>query len=100
MTNIHLKRNHNLDRDDARAKVEELAESLKDKLGAEYHWDGDTLRFQRTGASGFIDVSREGVVEVDVKLGLVLRPMKGVIEKSISEGFETALADSKDSRLA
>lgn len=101
MANIHIKRNHNLDRAAARAKVEELAKSLQDKLGANYHWDGDCLRFTRTGASGFIDVSREGEVEVDVKLGLVLRPMKGMIENSINEGFDTALADpSGGSKLA
>jgi putative polyhydroxyalkanoate system protein len=100
MANIRIKRKHNLNRDDARAKVEELAKSLQAKLGANYQWDGDCLRFKRSGATGFIDVSREGEVEVDVKLGLVLRPMKGMIEKSINEGFDTALAGTKESRLA
>ena len=100
MANIRIKRKHNLNRDDARVKVEELAKSLQGKLGAEYRWDGDCLRFQRSGASGFIDVRRDGEVEVDVKLGLVLRPMKGMIENSINEGFDTALADTKDSKQA
>ena len=44
---------------------------------------------------------RQGEVEVEVKLGLVLRPMKGMIENSINDGFDTALADSPgDSKLA
>lgn len=94
MANIHIKRKHDLNRTAARAKVEELARSLQEKLGTNYHWDGDCLRFKRTGASGFIDVSREGEVEVDVNLGLVLRPMKGMIETSINEGFDSALGGS------
>ena len=101
MANINLKRKHNLSRDGARAKVEEVAKSLQNKLGVKYHWDGDSLRFERTGASGFIDVGTEGEVDVEVKLGLVLRPMKGIIESAINEGFDTALADSNgDSKLA
>ena len=93
MANIHIKRKHNLNRADARIKVEELAKTLQGQLGTDYHWDGDCLCFKRTGASGVIDVSREGMVEVDVKLGLVLRPMKGRIESSIHEGFDAALAE-------
>ena len=101
MANIQIKRKHNLDRSEARVKVEEFAEALQHKLGATYRWDGDRLRFERTGASGYIDVSREGEVEVDVQLGLVLRPMKGMLESSINAGFDTVLADaSGDSKPA
>ena len=99
MANIHIQREHNLTRSDAKAKVEELAKDLQDKLGANYHWEGDCLRFQRSGASGFIDV-KDGLVEVNVKLGLMLTPMKGMIESSIQEGFDVALAETGGRTIA
>lgn len=94
MTDIHIRKTHNMDRRAARARVEQLAKSLQGKLAADYHWEGDSLRFVRSGASGSIDVSRAGVVEVDVKLGLVLRPMKALIESTIHDGFDSIVADS------
>lgn len=99
MANIHIKRKHNLSHSEAKVRVEELAKDLKNKLGASYQWDGDSLRFQRAGASGSISIG-EQVVEVNVKIGLVLAPMKGMIECSIHEGFDVVLAESSDRGLA
>lgn len=98
MADIQIKRKHALDREQAKAKVEAIARDLKTKLGAEYHWEGDCLCFQRSGASGVIDVKNE-VVEVNVKLGMFLKPMKSVIENSINNGFDAALTNSGDSKL-
>jgi len=98
MANIHIKRKHNLSRDKAKAIIEKLAEDLKGKLGAAYHWEGDSLRFQRSGASGFIQV-KEDEVEVNVQLGMLLTPMRGVIESSINQGFDSALNEAGDSRM-
>lgn len=99
MANIHITRKHNLSHKKAREKVEEIAKDLQGKLGASYHWEGDSLRFHRSGASGSIDVGKD-VVEVNVKLAMLLAPMKGIIENSIHDGFDVALAESDDSRLA
>ena len=99
MAFIHIARKHDLSRNEARAKVEEIAKDLQGKLGASYRWDGDSLCFQRLGASGSIDV-REGVVEVNLKLAMLLEPMKGIIESSIEKGFDVALSEPDDNRLA
>ena len=99
MANIHIRRKHNLDNTEAKARVEEIAKDLKGKLGASYRWEGDSLRFKRTGASGSIEVG-QGEIEVNVTLGLVLMPMKGVIESTINKGFDSALADSGESKIA
>jgi putative polyhydroxyalkanoate system protein len=91
MANIHIKRSHSLPRDEARARVEEIAEDLKKKLDAKYAWKGDSLQFHRSGASGTIDV-KDDYIDLRIKLGLLLTPMKGKIEATILEHMNAALA--------
>ncbi len=94
MANIHIKRAHKLARDEARARIEKIAEDLANKLDAEYAWQGDSLHFKRTGASGCIDVG-DDFVECNVKLGMLLAPMKGRVEASLVENIHKVL-DSDD----
>ena len=91
MPNIHIKREHTLGRDEARASVEKVAEEIKKKLNVSYAWDGDSLRFQRTGASGSVDVG-DDFIEVNIKLNLALAPMKAKVEKAIRENLDSALS--------
>ena len=92
MAKIHIKHAHQLDRDEARARIDKIAEELKSKLDAEYAWEGDSLRFHRSGASGRIDLC-DGFVECRVKLGMLLAPMKGKIEASLLENVHKALGN-------
>lgn len=90
MANIRIKQKHALGREDARAKVEDVARDLKSRLKADYSWHGDSLQFKRSGASGSIDVG-DDLVEINIKLGLALTPMKGMIEKEIQKNLLAAL---------
>jgi putative polyhydroxyalkanoate system protein len=91
MATIHVTRNHNLDRKHIRKEVENLAEKLKDELSINYQWDKDRLVFERTGAKGFIQISKDDL-EIEIKLNLVLTPLKGTIEKSITSYLDERLA--------
>ena len=90
MANINIRRQHTLGRSIARQKVEEIAHSLQDKLNAKWSWNGDSLNFQRSGASGSVDVG-DDFVEFNVKLGMLLTPMKGAIENAIQEQVNKSL---------
>ncbi len=90
MANIKIRRQHNLGRDVARQRVDEIAASLQEKLKAKWSWNGDSLRFQRSGASGSVDVG-DDYVEFNVKLGMLLTPMKGAIEDAIQQKVDKAL---------
>ena len=90
MANINIKRAHNLGRNVARQKVEEIAHHLQDKLNAKWSWKGDSLHFQRSGASGSVDVG-DDYVEFNVKLGMLLTPMKGTIENAIQQEVNKSL---------
>jgi putative polyhydroxyalkanoate system protein len=90
VANINIKRQHSLGRTTARDRVQEIANSLQNKLRAKWSWDGDSLNFQRSGASGSVIVG-DDFVEFKVKLGLLLSPMKGTIEDAIQQQLDRSL---------
>ena len=90
MALIHIKQAHELSREEARQRVERIAQDLQDKLSVDYHWKDDSLQFKRSGASGAIRLG-EGFVEVKIKLGMLLAPMRGKIEASIKENIGSFL---------
>jgi len=91
MALIHIKRKHGLSREQVRAKVDQLAARLAGEYKVKHAWDGDVLRFKRTGASGVIAIGDQ-MVDVKVKLGVVLAPLKGKIEKEILEVLDKTQA--------
>jgi putative polyhydroxyalkanoate system protein len=96
MAHISIHRKHHMGLEEARTQVEKIAESLKEKLNSEYSWKDDTLHFKRSGANGSIAVSKDSI-DLEITLGLTLRPLKGMIEKTIYENLDKAL--DKDSDL-
>ncbi len=92
MSKIHIKRQHRVPREELRKRVEHLAEDLKSRLNVDYAWKGDSLQFKRSGASGSIDLA-EDVIELNIKLGLMLAPMKGKIEETVKKNLDLALTD-------
>lgn len=90
MATIKVKRQHRLEPDKARATVENLAKRLQKELDAEYHWEGSKLVFSRSGASGHVDIS-DDEVQVEVKLAMLLGPLKGRIQKTIEDEIDQHL---------
>lgn len=84
MADIEVKRTHSMAKDEARKAAEEIAQSLQEKLDVRYHWDGDHLRFSRKGAEGFLRVGDDDL-EIQIKLGLMFKPLRGTIERRIVE---------------
>jgi putative polyhydroxyalkanoate system protein len=91
MADIHIKQVHQLSREEARERLQGIAGDLKKQLSFDYRWKGDSLHFKRSGATGVIELG-DGFIDVKVKLGMVLAPMKGKIKQSIEKNIRTALA--------
>lgn len=87
MSTITLRRTHHIGKSKARDAVESIARELQGKLQLEYRWDGDDLRFERPGAKGTIHVS-ETEVRFEADLGLLLRPLRAVIEHEVAAYFD------------
>ncbi len=82
MSHIDIKRTHSLTVEDAKTKVEGVAEHLAEKFGIEYTWRGNTLNFARSGVDGQIAVGKKQI-HVMAKLGFLLMALKGPVEREI-----------------
>jgi len=92
MATIEIRKPHTLGRDAARAKAEEIANRLKEKLSLDWEWSGDSVMFEAKGgaakgAKGTL-VVRADEIEVNVDLPLMLRPLKGMVESKIREKLD------------
>lgn len=90
MAKVQISRSHSLDHGAIRNEVEALAAKFAEDLSASYRWRGERLVFERSGASGFIEVG-EGDVQIEIKLGLLLTPLKPTIETKIESYLDEAL---------
>jgi putative polyhydroxyalkanoate system protein len=79
--------------DKARVEVEKLAQAFESELHASYEWDGNRLLFECPGASGTIDVGDDSV-GLDLKLSLLLAPMKKKIKLGIEDRLDKTLPDA------
>tara|TARA_B110000114_G_scaffold136046_1_gene142906 strand:+ start:199 stop:435 length:237 start_codon:yes stop_codon:yes gene_type:complete len=75
---------------DARAAVQIFSAKLETKLGVKSVWQGDILMLERQGVKGSM-VLKEGLVEVELTLGMMLTPMKGQIEAEVNKQLERCL---------
>ncbi|MEI7038039.1 polyhydroxyalkanoic acid system family protein [Fulvimonas yonginensis] len=82
MPKIDIRRPHTLPQDQARAVVDKVAARMREKFDMQSQWQGNTLRFSRPGVNGAIAVAPEAV-HVTAELGLMLAPLKGMVEQEI-----------------
>lgn len=85
---MKIKRQHSLGIEEARQRVDRVADELGGKLGLTSEWEGDHLRVHGKGVSGRILVFHDSV-EVHVHVGLAMmllrEPIRTAIESSIDE---------------
>ena len=82
MPKIDIRKPHQLAVDQARGLVDQVALKMREKFGLEGQWQGDTYAFNRSGVSGSIAVLPD-VISVQAELGMMLSPLKGMIEQEI-----------------
>ena len=83
MSEINISRPHYTTLRHARKGAERIAEELGEEFGIDHAWEGNTLRFQRRGVEGHIEVSKKEV-EIYVKLGFLLIALRPRIEHEIN----------------
>jgi len=92
MSVIRLSRCHQLNQAAQEAALERLGSHLGEALGASVEREVRTIQFDGKGFSGTVTVEDERVVG-EVRLGLMMRPLKGVITKEIEAGLAQYLDD-------
>jgi putative polyhydroxyalkanoate system protein len=91
MADIDLKRVHNLGMKAARHAADEMAAELGKKFGLAGGWTGNTLHFDRPGVTGSL-VLTERDLHLTVRLGFLLKALRGSIERAVHEELDTLFA--------
>lgn len=91
MPKIDIRRPHQLSIEEARAVVDKVAARMQEKFGMQGRWQGDTLEFSRSGVSGTIAVGSDAI-EVKAELGMMLSPLKGMVEQEIRRKLDEHFA--------
>ena len=83
---MKITRKHSLGIEEAKRRIDKVADELGGKLNLTSRWDGDNLRVNGRGVSGRIAVAADSV-EAHVTLGLTMlmlrEPIRVAIEDSI-----------------
>ena len=87
---IDIRRHHTLGLAKAREAAEFIAGQLDDQFNLKYHWNGNTLHFERSGVNGRMEVSGSEV-RLHARLGFLLLPLKSRFEREIHKHLDEVL---------
>lgn len=82
MSRIDIRHAHSLPKAKARKAIEDVAQTLAERFEMAYGWNGDTLRFSRSGVDGEIALAPKEL-HVHAKLGFLTAMFKEPIEAEI-----------------
>ena len=84
---LKIRREHTLGVEEAKRRVDQVAEELGGKLNLTSRWEGDHLRVTGRGVSGKIVVEADSV-EVQVAVGLPMLMLREPIRVAIEESID------------
>ena len=87
MAELRIRREHGLGLPEARKAAQRVADELAEAFQMTSAWDGDTLRFSRSGISGALSVTANHV-EVVARLGMLVAMLKPQIEARVKRDFD------------
>lgn len=88
---ISIAKKHALPHKRAKDVAEQVAKDLQQRFELDYSWKGDDVDFARPGVTGRMHVGKDAI-SLDVKLGLLLSPLKPAIEREIHAALDKLLA--------
>ena len=100
LSDIKIRRAHAMPHDKARAAAEKMAKLLKKEFALDYEWaedEKDVLVFERPGVNGELTVAPKHV-EMEVKLGFLLKMMKPTIERHIHDHLDEIFAEHEKAK--
>jgi putative polyhydroxyalkanoate system protein len=87
MADIHIVQEHTLTPKKAREAAQKVADKMAEDYDLECTWEGDVLRFERSGVSGSLTLAKKQA-QMDLKLGFLFSAFSSKIESKISENMQ------------
>ncbi len=88
MTQITIKRQHDMSLEECKSLAEDVAKGLVTKYGGTHSIEGDNIYYRHmSGSKGVLRCS-DSEVEVTVKVSFMMKPMARAIEGAIHKQFD------------
>nr|WP_315260768.1 polyhydroxyalkanoic acid system family protein [uncultured Duganella sp.] len=84
MADINIVQQHSLAPEQARAAAQQVADKLAEQFELACRWDGDVLRFERSGVNGALTL-QPNQAQIQIALGFPLSMMASQVEAKVSE---------------
>lgn len=94
MADINIVQEHSLTPKKARDAAQKVAEKLAEEFDLAYEWDGDVLRFERSGVAGELTLSKHKA-EMFIKLGFLYGAFAPLIEAKATEKMQKIFGAAK-----
>ncbi|MFC0251123.1 polyhydroxyalkanoic acid system family protein [Massilia consociata] len=84
MSEISIIQEHNLSPEQARTAAQQVAQRIASEYGLECKWDGDVLRFGRSGVEGALTLEDQRAA-MRIRLGFFMGAFASAIEAKVAE---------------
>ncbi|WEF30794.1 polyhydroxyalkanoic acid system family protein [Pseudoduganella chitinolytica] len=88
---IHIIQEHNLEPAAARAAAEQVAQKLASEFDLVCNWQGDVLRFERSGVEGALTLLPQQA-QMQIKLGMLYGAFAPAIQSKVAEKMRKVFA--------
>jgi putative polyhydroxyalkanoate system protein len=83
MADIRITQAHKLSHKKAKAAAQKVADQMAEEYEMSSEWDGDVLKFKRSGVSGKLVVS-EKEAHLEISLGFLFKAFASTIEEKVA----------------
>ena len=84
MSDINIVQEHHLAPEQARAAAQQVADKLSEQFELTSRWDGDVLRFERSGVNGTLSLL-PNEAQLDITLGFPISAFAAQIESKVAD---------------
>lgn len=91
MSEISIVQEHNLSLEQARAAAQQVAQRISAEYGLACKWDGDVLRFERSGVEGALSLE-DRQAAMRIRLGFFMGAFAPAIEAKVAEKMRKVFA--------
>jgi putative polyhydroxyalkanoate system protein len=91
MADISIVQEHALTPGMARAAAQKVADKIATEYGLACRWDGDVLRFERSGVQGSLTLEAERAA-MRIQLGFLMGAFASTIEAKVAESMRRVFA--------
>ena len=87
MADINIVQDHHLTHKKAHEAAQKVADKLAEEFDLNCEWEGDVLRFERSGVSGTLTLHKHQA-QMQIKLGFLYSAFASAIEGKVAENMK------------